>query len=147
MRAGGRGAGVRATHARDWLSGLRECVPPRVRVPAARPCSVAFQTPWAVDVSRAALSNARKPKPRVRTFKYTIEVFFSIGTNSSVHMVHLVDIFRSAKVEYPPSVIVSKEKAFQVAKQKQYFENSVTIICFAFLCFHFILSTFIFLCR
>ncbi|PZC85048.1 hypothetical protein B5X24_HaOG202812 [Helicoverpa armigera] len=58
---------------------------------------------------RAALQVTYESRDRasIRSLpSITYTSLFSTGTNSSVHMVHLVDIFRSAKVEYPPPVII-----------------------------------------
>lgn len=102
-RGGTWRAGVRATHAGDWLWRLRECVPsPRVRIPSRGVQSTSNR----LRVSIAPLCNTYV---RTRLFRrHGFNTFFWIETRLSVHMVHLVDIFRSANVEYPPPIIVSK---------------------------------------
>lgn len=81
-------------------------MPPRVRVPTpARHLSRALHS---VRAARAALRPESRTKHAARTFLNT-KFNFKLETNLSVHMVHLVDILRSAKVEYPPPVIVSKQ--------------------------------------
>lgn len=113
MRGGEKGAGVRAAHARDWLSSLRECVPPPPRACLAR-CD---QSP-----SDRRRTETYRPVPRVTSDyrdRAPVRSLPSIGPHQkfrkteyslSVHMVHLVDIFRSASVDYPPPIIVSKQQ-------------------------------------
>lgn len=106
-RAGrGRERGGARKHARDWLSSLRACVPPRVRVPT--PASHLSRALPFARVRRAALCS-ECCRTTARSQSTVTKFNFKTDTNLSVHMVHLVDILRSAKVEYPPPVIVSKQ--------------------------------------
>lgn len=104
-RGGARGARTRLVVKPAWVR-----TSPRAYA-FARPCSVAFWTPRETYVPWRVPSDKYERRDRAlnRSLLSVVkQVSFWTGTNLSVHMVHLVDILRSAKVEYPPPVIVSK---------------------------------------
>lgn len=142
MRGGEKGAGVRAAHARDWLSSLRECVPPPPRACLARCdqspsdrrrietyCFVPRVTSDYRDRAPVRSLPSIGPHQKFRKTEYSL----------SVHMVHLVDIFRSASVDYPPPIIVSKQQLNykQNNVMKCYFFVWSRIFILFFVCFSF----------